>query len=112
MAVETGVWAERGVAATNMAATRVRVRDGVLQNVIGSLLAIAYDRIAAVIPLKPKDGLTPVSCHAVPERSACAPFIKERRMEYINATSLRRKSGKWGTQRWFSLICCGERSEG
>jgi hypothetical protein len=45
-----------------------------------------------------KQGLTPISCHAVLERSACAPFIKERRMECINATSLRRKSGPWGTQ--------------
>jgi hypothetical protein len=56
------------------------------------------------IPLKPhgtpgqaKPGLTPISCHAVLERSACAPFIKERRMECINATSLHRKSGQWGT---------------
>jgi hypothetical protein len=49
------------------------------------------------IPLKPKSGLTPISCHAALERSACAPFIKERRMERINATSLRRKSGQWGT---------------
>jgi hypothetical protein len=50
------------------------------------------------IPHKPKSGLTPISCHAVLERSACAPFIKERRMECINATSLCRKSGQWGTQ--------------
>jgi hypothetical protein len=49
------------------------------------------------IPLKPKNGLTPISCHAVLERPACAPFIKERRMECINATSLYRKSGQWGT---------------
>jgi hypothetical protein len=48
------------------------------------------------IPLKPKYGLTPISCHAVLEKSACAPFIKERRMECINATSLRRKSGQMG----------------
>jgi hypothetical protein len=44
-----------------------------------------------------RQGLTPISCHAVLERSACAPFIKERRMKCINATSLRRKSGQWGT---------------
>jgi hypothetical protein len=50
------------------------------------------------IPLKPAEGLTPIFCHAALERSACAPFIKERRMECINATSLRRKSGQWGTQ--------------
>jgi hypothetical protein len=65
------------------------------------------------IPLKPhgtpgqaKSGLTPISCHAVQERSACASFIKERRMECINATSLHRKSGQWGTQHlggsWFT----------
>jgi hypothetical protein len=36
----------------------------------------------AMIPLKPKDGLTPISCHIVLEKSACAPFIKERRMGY------------------------------
>jgi hypothetical protein len=40
-----GVWAERGAAVTTMAAMRARAWDGVLQNVIGSLLAIAYDRI-------------------------------------------------------------------
>jgi hypothetical protein len=50
------------------------------------------------IPLKPKYGLTPISCHAVLERSACAPFVKERRMKCINAPSLRRKSGQGGTQ--------------
>jgi hypothetical protein len=40
-----------------------------------------------------RQGLTPISCHAVLEGSACAPFIKERRMECLSATSLRRKSG-------------------
>src|ERR1700677_4793428 len=45
---------------------------------------------------KQKYGLTPISCHAVLERSACAPFIKERRMECLDATSLRRKSGQMG----------------
>jgi hypothetical protein len=34
-----------------MAATKVRGRDEVLQNVIGSLLAIAYDRIKVADPL-------------------------------------------------------------
>jgi hypothetical protein len=59
------------------------------------------------IPLKPKPGLTPISCHAVLERSACAPFIKERRMEPINATNLHRKSGQWGTLHFLP----GERGE-
>jgi len=35
---------------------------------------------------------------AVPVVQNNAPFIKERRMECINATSLRRKSGQWDTQ--------------
>src|SRR5580658_8475848 len=50
------------------------------------------------IPLKPKEGLTPISCHAALKRPACAPFIKERRIECINPTNLHRKSGQWGTQ--------------
>src|SRR5271156_3699184 len=58
------------------------------------------------IPLKPKLGLTPISCHAVLERSAYAPFITERRMECINATSLHRKSGQWGTQRSLTMKQC------
>ena len=56
------------------------------------------------IPLKPKYGLTPISCHAVLERSACAPFIKERRMKCINATNLRRKSGQVGHPASFSQL--------
>jgi hypothetical protein len=55
------------------------------------------------IPLKPdgtpgqaKPGLTPIFCHAVPEMSACAPCIKERRLKCINATSFHRKSGQMG----------------
>jgi hypothetical protein len=53
-------------------------------------------------------GLTPISCHAAPERSACAPFIKERRMECINATNLHRKSGQWGTQPLLPAKSLGE----
>jgi hypothetical protein len=48
-------------------------------------------------PTQAKIRLDQISCHALLERSACAPFIKERRMECINATSLHRKSGPWGT---------------
>jgi hypothetical protein len=48
------------------------------------------------IPLKPTEGSTPISCHALLDRPACAPFSKERCMECINATSLHRKSGPWG----------------
>jgi len=55
-----------------------------------------------------KQGLTPIFCHAVLERSACAPFIKERRTECINATSLRRKSGQMG----HPTLVAGARSRG
>jgi hypothetical protein len=76
-------------------------------------------------PLKPKYGLTPISCHAVLERSACAPFIKERRMECVNATTLRRKSGTqvsllyleektlgWLLRKSFALAYSWEEAEG
>ena len=54
---------------------------------------------------------SPISCQAVLEKDACAPFIKERRMECVNATSLRRKSGRggpyasggWGVARSLSM---------
>jgi hypothetical protein len=36
---------------------------------------------------------TRISCHAAPDRAACAPFRKERRMKCINAMNLNRKSG-------------------
>ena len=32
--------------------------------------------------------------------AACAAFIEESRMEYINATKPHRKSGVWGTRHW------------
>jgi drug/metabolite transporter (DMT)-like permease len=34
-----------------------------------------------------------ISCYAAPDRTACAAFIKESRMEFDNATNLDRKSG-------------------
>jgi hypothetical protein len=36
---------------------------------------------------------TRISCHAAPDTAACAPFSKERRMEFANATKFYRKSG-------------------
>jgi hypothetical protein len=63
--------------------------------------ALRTGRSRTVYPTQAqRTGLTPIFCHAVLERSACAPFIKERRMKCINATNLRRKSGQWGTQRY------------
>jgi hypothetical protein len=37
--------------------------------------------------------------YAALERTACAPFIKERRMKFREPTKLHRKSGMWGTRR-------------
>jgi hypothetical protein len=36
---------------------------------------------------------TRISCHAVLDKAACAPFFKERRMMFANATNFYRKSG-------------------
>ncbi len=36
---------------------------------------------------------TRISCHAAPDTVACAPFSKERRMKFANATEFYRKSG-------------------
>ena len=33
------------------------------------------------------------SCHAAPDKAACAPFRKERRMKFANAIKFHRKSG-------------------
>jgi hypothetical protein len=37
--------------------------------------------------------------YAAFERTACAPFIKERRRKFREPTKLHRKSGMWGTRR-------------
>jgi hypothetical protein len=49
-------------------------------------------------PLKPKPGLTLVSCTLHQATAACAAFSKESRMKFINANRLHRKSGAWGPQ--------------
>jgi hypothetical protein len=36
--------------------------------------------------------------YAALERTACAPFFKERRMKFREPTKLHRKSGRWGTR--------------
>src|ERR1700733_12990640 len=42
---------------------------------------------------------TRISCHAAPERTACAPFHEERRMKHTEATRFHRKSGGGPTAR-------------
>src|ERR1700691_3651457 len=52
MAESLGIWAARGAAARSTAAKRSADGDGVLvrrRNVIGGLLAIAYDRMGVVL---------------------------------------------------------------
>jgi hypothetical protein len=43
---------------------------------------------------------TPSFLHAALDKTACAPFFKERRMEFAEPTKLLRKSGIWGTPRF------------
>ncbi len=48
-------------------------------------------------PLSSRPERTRISCHAALDKAACAPFRKEGRMKYTNATKVNRKSGvaKW-----------------
>ena len=49
--------------------------------------------ISAATELSSRPERTRISCHAVPETTACAAFIKESRMKFANATNTNRKSG-------------------
>src|SRR6202162_4606652 len=42
---------------------------------------------------------SPNFLHAALDKTACAPFIKERRMNSAEPTKPHRKSGVWGTRR-------------
>jgi hypothetical protein len=48
---------------------------------------------ASPSPLSSRPKRTRISCHAAPDKTACAPFFKERRMMFANATNVYRKSG-------------------
>jgi hypothetical protein len=50
-----------------------------------------------VFPLKPRNGLTPNFLHVALDTTTCAPFVKERRMNFAIPTKLHRKSGKRAT---------------
>ena len=45
--------------------------------------------------------------YVVLDRTACAPFYTERRIECAKPTKLRRKSGTWGTRRVFPQLESG-----
>jgi hypothetical protein len=63
-----------------------------------------YRLVSATMLIRPKmlDGIaalpfvkrTRISCHAAPDRTACAPFSKERHIKFANATKFNRKSGE------------------
>jgi len=44
-------------------------------------------------PLSSRPKRTRISCYAAPDKAACAPFFKERRIKFANATNFNRKSG-------------------
>jgi len=46
-----------------------------------------------------RTSVPPISCYAASDRTACAAFIKESRMEFDNATNLDRKSGCLGRKK-------------
>ncbi len=50
------------------------------------------------IPHLPKPGRYPYFLYAVPKSATCAAFIKESRIEFLEANELHRKYGVWGTR--------------
>jgi hypothetical protein len=56
-------------------------------------------KLRAIIPLKPKNGLTRISCTRHQATAACAAFIEESRMKFLNATHFTGNPGEWGIQR-------------
>ena len=51
------------------------------------------ERFAPQTKLSSRPERTRISCHAALDRATCAPFRKERRIKFANATNLDRKSG-------------------
>ena len=50
-------------------------------------------RFASLNDLSSRPERTRISCHAAPDKVACARFYKETRMQCINATMFHRKFG-------------------
>jgi hypothetical protein len=46
----------------------------------------------------PRAQRTPDSCHAAPDKTVCAPFSKERRIQFAEPSKLNRNPGGWGTR--------------
>jgi hypothetical protein len=67
-----------------------------------------------VDPTKPyrKSGATPDSCHAALDKTACAPFCKERRMQFTGPSKLNRNPGGWGTRLFVVLPALSNTNRG
>ena len=48
-----------------------------------------------------------ISCYAAPDRTACAAFIEESRMQFVNAIKLNRKSREPGAPVQSLWVCLG-----
>jgi hypothetical protein len=61
------------------------------------------------IDLSSRPERTRISCHAALDMTTCAPFRKERRMKFAEATNLNRKSGvaQWRDLRLIALFSAG-----
>src|SRR4030088_1885808 len=55
-------------------------------------------RLRSIPHLAKNERDAPNFLHAVLDKATCAPFFKERRMRFIGAAEVHRKSGMWGTQ--------------
>ena len=55
-------------------------------------LLFSHQTRRALEELSSRPKRTRISCHAALDKTACAPFLEERRMRCDNATKLHRKS--------------------
>ena len=65
---------------------------------LSSRQAQGAERQPGRVPLA-RTSVPPISCYAALDRTACAAFFKESRMEFDNATNLDRKSGVRGMRK-------------
>jgi hypothetical protein len=71
--------------------------------VIGSTLHKKGLRSVVSLISRKTSEIPRISCTLSSDRTACAPFFKERRMKFGEATELHRKSGIWGTRVWWKV---------
>jgi hypothetical protein len=58
------------------------------------------DELCGIPHLAKHERDAPNFLHAALEKTACAPFLKERRMKFAEPSKPHRKSGVWGTRPW------------